>query len=106
MKVQYYVTAEGKEPFTKWLGRLRDKVAHAAILTRIARIKLNLPGDHRSVGGGVYEFRVDVGAGYRVYFAQSGKEVVLLLCGGDKDSQDADIVKAKEYWKDYKKANE
>jgi putative addiction module killer protein len=106
MKVQYYVTAEGKEPFTKWLSRLRDKVAHAAILKRIARIRLNLFGDTRSVGGGVHEIRVDVGVGYRVYFAHSGNDVVLLLCGGDKDTQDADIIRAKDFWKDYKKANE
>jgi putative addiction module killer protein len=105
MKVQYYVTAEGKEPFTKWLGRLRDKVAHAAILKRIARIRLNLFGDTKPVGDGVFELRVDVGAGYRVYFGQSGEDIVLLLCGGDKDSQDVDILKAKDYWKDYKKAN-
>ena len=103
MKVQYYVTAEGKEPFTKWLDRLRDKIAHAAILNRIARIKLDLFGDAKPVGSGVFEFRVDVGAGYRVYFAQSGDEIVLLLCGGDKNSQEADIIKAKEYWKDFKR---
>ena len=101
MKVQYYVTGEGKQPFTKWLGRLRDRIAHAAILRRVARIQLGLFGDTKPVGDGVSEFRVDVGAGYRVYFARSGDEIILLLCGGDKDSQDADIIKAKEYWKDF-----
>lgn len=105
MKVQYYITADGKKPFTKWLDRLKDKTAHAAILKRIARIQLNLFGDAKSLGGGVYEIRVDVGAGYRVYYSRSGNELVLLLCGGDKGSQDADIEKAKEYWKDYKEAN-
>lgn len=105
MKVQYYVTADGKEPFTSWLGRLRDKKAHAAILTRIARIRLDLLGDAKSLGSGVFEFRVDVGAGYRVYFGQWGGDIVLLLGGGDKKTQKADITRAKKFWKDFKGAN-
>lgn len=102
MKIRYYVTSQGKEPFTKWLDRLRDKVAHAAILKRIARIQLGLFGDIKPAGEGVWEFRLDVGVGYRVYYARSGDEIVLLLCGGDKGSQETDIKKARQYWKDYK----
>lgn len=67
MKIRYYITADGKAPFTKWLDRVRDKTARAAILKRIARIQLGLFGDAKSVGSGVHELRVDVGAGYRVY---------------------------------------
>ena len=60
-------------------------------------------GDYRSVGEGVYELRIDYGPGYRVYFGQVGTTIVLLLCGGDKSTQAADIRKAKEYWTDYEK---
>ncbi len=102
MKVEYYITTEGKTPVTKWLDRLRDAKAKAAIFARIARLKAGLVGDAKSVGDGVNELRVDVGLGYRVYYAHSGKEIVLLLCGGDKRTQAADIRKAKEYWYDYK----
>jgi putative addiction module killer protein len=105
VKIQYYVTAAGKEPFTKWLSGLKDKKAHAAILSRIARIQLGLFGDAKSIGGGIYELRVDFGGGYRVYYARSGDEIILLLCGGDKSSQASDIAKAKEYWEDFKEAN-
>lgn len=103
MKVEYYITPEGKKPITKWLDRLRDRQAKAAIFSRIARLQIGLFGDAKSLGEGVYELRVDVGTGYRVYYARSGNEVVLLLCGGDKKTQAADIIKAKEYWNEYKK---
>lgn len=103
MKVGYYLTPDGGQPIVKWLGRIKDTKAKAAIFARIARLQLGLFGDAKSLKDGVYELRVDVGAGYRVYYARSGSEVVILLCGGNKSSQDADIVKAKEYWNDYKK---
>jgi len=63
MKVRYYITADGKTPFTKWLDRLRDKQAHGGILARIARLQLGLVGDTRSLGDGVYELKVNVGPG-------------------------------------------
>ncbi|MGB7069072.1 MAG: type II toxin-antitoxin system RelE/ParE family toxin [Pyrinomonadaceae bacterium] len=103
MKVEYYITPDSKKPLTKWLDRLRDRQAKAAIFARIARVQIGLLGDAKSIGEGVYELRIDVGAGYRVYYARSGKEIVLLLCGGDKKTQTADTIKAKEYWNDYKK---
>ncbi len=103
MDVEYYIAENGKSPFTGWLDRLKDAKAKAAIFKRIARLRLGLFGDAKPVGGGVHELRVDIGPGYRVYYARSGKEIILLLCGGDKRTQDADIIKAKEYWNDYKK---
>ena len=85
------------DEFARWLKRLKDPDAKSRINLRIRRIALtgNL-GDYKPVGDGVYELRIDYGPGYRMYFAQRGKEIVLLLIGGDKSSQQRDIKKAKE----------
>ena len=86
-----------------WLQRLRDKTAKAAVIRRIIRIELDDLGDHKRVGDGVSELRIDVGPGYRVYFGVMGKTVVVLLTAGDKSSQERDIARAKAYWKDHQK---
>ena len=96
------MTEEGAAPFAVWLERLRDAQARAQIQRRLARVRLGLLGDYKAVGDGVYELRVDTGPGYRIYWAQVGKTVVLLLCGGDKSSQAADMAKAKASWADYR----
>ena len=85
------------DEFAKWLKRLKDSDAKSRINLRIRRIALtgNL-GDYKPVGDGVFELRIDYGPGYRMYFAQRGKEIVLLLIGGDKSSQQRDIKRAKE----------
>ena len=85
------------DEFAKWLKRLKDSDAKSRINLRMRRIALtgNL-GDHKPVGDGVNELRIDYGPGYRVYFALRGKEIILLLAGGDKSSQQRDIKKAKE----------
>ena len=70
---------------------------------RLDRIKLGNLGDYRSVAQGVFELRIDYGPGYRVYFGQVGLTIVLLLCGGDKSTQQQDIGKAQEYWRDYER---
>jgi putative addiction module killer protein len=81
--------------YEDWFSRLRDHQARARINIRIRRLSLGNPGDVKSVGGGVSELRIDYGPGYRVYFCQRGAALVLLLCGGDKSTQDADIRRAK-----------
>ena len=81
--------------FEKWLRRLRDPGTRSVIARRIGRMKEGNPGDVKSVGGGVSELRINFGPGYRVYFTQRGRTIVVLLLGGDKDSQQGDIVKAK-----------
>ena len=90
--------------FLSWLKALRDARAVARIAVRIDRLSLGNPGDVRPVGEGVSEMRIDYGPGYRVYFVSRGREIVVLLCGGDKSSQSADIVRAKllakEVWND------
>jgi putative addiction module killer protein len=98
MKVLYFKTEYGTAPFTEWLTKLKDRKGRATILARINRLKLGNFGDCKPVGDGVYELRIDFGAGYRVYYAKSGNEIVLILCGGIKKTQQSDIDKAKEYW--------
>lgn len=81
--------------FDRWLTELRDIRARARIEARIRRLSLGNPGDVKPVGEGVSEMRIDYGPGYRVYYLKRGPVVVVLLCGGDKRSQDKDIVMAK-----------
>lgn len=82
------------EIFATWLAGLRNGEARARIAARIRRLSLGNPGDVKSVGGGVSEMRIDHGPGYRVYFTRRGNVVVVLLCGGDKRTQDRDIERA------------
>ena len=82
--------------FLNWLKGLRDRNARARIAVRIDRIEEGNFGDHRSVGGGVSEVRVNVGQGYRIYYTVRNRTVVILLCGGDKSSQRQDIRRARQ----------
>lgn len=95
---------DGRVPFDEWLDELNDKRAVARILARLARVRLGNLGDCKSVGEGVSELRVDHGPGYRVYFGQQGQTLVVLLCGGDKRTQERDIRLAKEYWRKFKES--
>lgn len=81
--------------FSGWLSGLRDRDGRARIARRVERMRRGNFGDHRSVGGGVSELRIDCGPGYRVYYALRGEVCVILLCGGDKSSQGRDIEDAK-----------
>jgi putative addiction module killer protein len=101
----FYQTQKGDEPFNDWLGDL-DNSFRPRIQLRLDRVRLGNYGDYQGVGEGVYELRFFFGAGYRVYFAEEGNTVVLLLCGGDKSSQSKDIAKAQAYWKDYQAVKE
>lgn len=99
--VFHYQTSDKRVPYQDWLDTVRNPVAFAAVQLRVDRLERGLFGDCAPVGEGVWELRIDTGAGYRVYYGRSGKQVVLLLCGGDKRTQKADIRRAKEYWKDH-----
>lgn len=103
IEVFRYQTEEGKEPLTEWLHSLRDKQAQAKIRIRIKRLEAGNFGDCDPVGEGVQELREHLGAGYRVYFGRHGQTIVILLCGGSKKSQVADIKAAKAYWEDWKR---
>ena len=96
-----YVTRAGQVPVEDWIQGLRDVRARARIRVRIDRLSLGNAGDARSVGRGVWELRIDYGPGYRVYYAQSGRNILLLLCGGDKTTQVVDSRMAHAYWTDY-----
>lgn len=82
--------------YSRWFASLKDRSARARIDVRIRRLSLGNPGDVAPVGEGVSELRIDHGPGYRVYFAQRGSTLVILLAGGDKGTQAADIRKALE----------
>jgi putative addiction module killer protein len=84
------------ETFADWFRRLRDRQARARILVRIDRVSLGNPGDVRPVGSGVSELRIDYGPGYRLYFVQRGASLIVLLAGGDKRTQEADISQAQD----------
>ncbi|MGV1904142.1 type II toxin-antitoxin system RelE/ParE family toxin [Agrobacterium cavarae] len=81
--------------FSNWLTKLKDVQARARIVRRVDRLQQGNPGDVKPVGEGVSELRIDYGPGYRVYFIQEGKLIIVLLCGGDKSSQSRDISQAK-----------
>ena len=102
-EIKHYITDDGSDVFADWRDKLKDIRAKIAIDRRIYRVELGNFGDHKVCRDGVWELRVDVGPGYRVYYALSGQAVVLLLCGGTKRSQDADISKACEFWEDWQR---
>jgi len=100
--VREYVEESGRIPFRDWLIVL-DKATRARVQARILRFESGNLGDHKDVGAGVLEARLDFGPGYRVYFGRKGRELVLLLLGGDKGSQKKDIKRAQEFWLRYVK---
>lgn len=87
--------------FDRWLAGLKDRQAKARVEARIRRLSLGNPGDVKPVGSGVSEMRIDYGPGYRVYFTQRGPIVIVILCGGDKRTQNADIERAVAIAKDW-----
>jgi putative addiction module killer protein len=100
--LRLYQTTEGKIPFRDWFNGIQDRFTREIVATRLQRVKKGLLGDSKSVGFGVCELKVDYGPGHRVYFGQDGNKIIILLCGGDKSSQSRDILKAIEYWMDYR----
>ena len=94
MEVLHYLTEDGADLYQDWLDRLRDLRARVAVDRRVERLVNGNFGDRKFCRDGVWELRIDVVPGYRVYCAQAGSTVVLLLCGGDKRGQDRDIAQA------------
>lgn len=102
-KIEHYLLENGTDPFEQWLKELKDIKARAKINVKVDRLSLGSFCSSKPVGAGVSELKVDYGPGYRVYYGQSGKFVILLLCGGDKGTQQKDIETAKAYWSDFKR---
>jgi len=102
IEIRHYVNHAGKDVFDDWLTQLRDSRAQAKIAVRINRLAAGNFGDCKPLRQGLSELRINWGPGYRVYYAMIGREYVLVLCGGDKRKQFADIGRALEYLKDYK----
>lgn len=100
-EVRLYQTASGREPFADWLENLNDYKTVRRIQKRLLKLEEGHYGDAKTLGEGLYELRFFFGAGYRVYFGEDGDSIVLLLLGGDKDSQRRDIERARIYWREY-----
>ena len=100
LELRRYRTPDGKVPVSEWLSDLDNKTA-ARILAYVDRMKSGNFGNSRSVGRGVSELKINFGSGYRVYYLRDGKSLVVLLCGGDKGSQKADISQAHQCALDY-----
>jgi putative addiction module killer protein len=106
-KVINYQLADGREPFKEWLFNLRDFHGQDKIIKRLERLEQGNLGNVRPVGEGILELKIKTGPGYRVYVGLDGPVLVILLCGGDKSTQDRkDIETAKIYWADYKNRKE
>ncbi|GJI96273.1 addiction module antitoxin RelB [Duganella caerulea] len=103
MQILRYTPDNVRVPFSAWLDGLRDKTAQARIRFRLRQLENGNFGDVAPVGRGVLEMRIHVGAGYRLYYGRHGDAVVVLLCGGGKRGQAADIKTAKIYWADWKR---
>jgi putative addiction module killer protein len=102
VEVRHYINKAGKDVFDEWLSDLTDPRAQAKIAVRINRLAAGNFGDCKSLGRGLYEFRIDWGPGYRIYYAMIGQRCLLFLCGGDKRKQAADNERAAAYFDDYK----
>ena len=105
IELRRYQLEDESTPVTEWLRGLRDTRARAQIEVRLRRVSAGNFGNCKSVGEGVSELRVDIGSGYRVYYGKRAQALVILLCGGDKGSQQTDITHAKAYWADWKRRN-
>lgn len=101
LDIRHYVDRNGRNPFLDWLRDLRDPIGKVAIIRRLNRLEQGNFGDFKILQQGVCELRIDTGPGYRIYFARSGKTVVLLLCAGMKRGQGQDIERATSYWLDW-----
>jgi len=101
MEIRHYVTTDGVDPFQDWLDDLDDVRTRVAVLRRVDRLAGNHFGDRKFCRDGVWELRIDLGPGYRIYYVMVHKSEVLLLCAGSKRTQVSDIKAAVRLWRDY-----
>jgi putative addiction module killer protein len=95
-----YKTLSGTVPFVDWMNSIKDPVTRLRIRRRLDRVELGNLGDYKSLGDGISELKLPFGCGYRIYFAEDGDVIIILLSGGDKSSQVKDIATAKTYWRE------
>ena len=105
-EIRHYLSSNGKDIYMQWWDKLRDHKARLALDRRVNRVALGNFGDHKYLRDGVSELGIDVGPGYRIDYAIEGTQLVLLLFGGDKSTQSADIDRACSYWRDWQQRNE
>lgn len=101
MEIREYLDRQSRSPFAKWFGDLNAPAA-AKVTVALVRLEQGNYSNVKSVGGGVSEYRIDFGPGYRLYFGQDGETIVILLAGGLKKRQQQDVEDAKRRWLDYK----
>lgn len=102
-EIRYFVAPSGQQPFAEWFADL-EPVARAKVTRALARMEQGNLSNVKPVGGGVLEFKIDFGPGYRVYFGRDGSTLIVLLTGGTKKRQQRDIATAIEYWRSYKQS--
>ena len=102
MEILEYLDAGGRSPYRDWFDAL-DAIAAAKVTVAVARMRNGNFSNAKGVGSGVQEYRVDFGPGYRIYFGRDGETLVILLAGGTKKRQQADIATAQQRWSDYKR---
>jgi putative addiction module killer protein len=100
LKVREYLTPDGESLYRTWLLKL-DAAVRVRVEARVLRFQMGNLGDHKAVGGGVWEARLPFGPGYRLYLGKARRELIILLLGGDKGSQSRDIRRARAHWADY-----
>jgi putative addiction module killer protein len=103
LEIRYVVAPSGQQPFAEWFADL-EPVARAKVTRALARMEQGNLSNVKPVGGGVLEFKIDFGPGYRVYFGRDGSTLIVLLTGGTKKRQQRDIATAIEYWRSYKQS--
>jgi putative addiction module killer protein len=101
--IAHFLTPEDRDIYQEWLDGLTDRHAKVRVMTRVERLRQGNFGECRPLESGVWELKIDWGPGYRVYYAQAGQRLVLLLIGGDKRKQSADIKTAIAYWRDWQR---
>ncbi len=99
--IKVYIDRYGNEPYTKWLKATADSLTRARIGQRLRRIEQGNLGDSKNVGDSVFELRFNFGPGYRIYYGREKEKLIILLFGGDKNSQKRDILSAKRFWQEY-----
>ena len=100
-EIHHYTTPSGHNPFRRWYSKIKDQKTQIAITNRISRLRIGNFGDFKRLNKDLYELRIHYGPGYRIYFGLYRNDIVILLCGGEKDKQQRDINRAQDYWNDF-----